>query len=238
MSIINSKIEVQTTPSLVAKAYEKLQNKISAMQEARDRPLTLCEKIIIGHLHEDTDFSSGQDALVPGKSYVLLNPDRVALQDVTGQMTILQFMQAGLKRTAVPTTVHCDHLIQARIGSGPDTKAALYENNEVYQFLESASRKYGMGFWKPGAGIIHQVVLENYAFPGGLMIGTDSHTPNAGGLGMLAIGVGGLDAAEVMAGMPWELLYPKRIGVYLTGELNRWASPKDVILYVASKLTP
>src|ERR671932_618382 len=128
-------------------------------------------------------------------------------------------------------------LIQARIGSGPDTKAALYENNEVYQFLESASRKYGMGFWKPGAGIIHQVVLENYAFPGGLMIGTDSHTPNAGGLGMLAIGVGGLDAAEVMAGMPWELLYPKRIGVYLTGELNRWASPKDVILYVASKLT-
>src|SRR5919205_627624 len=237
MSIINSKIEVQTTPSLVAKVYEKLQNKISAMEKARDRPLTLCEKIIIGHLHEDTDFSSDRDALVPGKSYILLNPDRVALQDVTGQMTILQFMQAGLKRTAVPTTVHCDHLIQARIGSGPDTKVALYENNEVYQFLESASRKYGMGFWKPGAGIIHQVVLENYAFPGGLMIGTDSHTPNAGGLGMIGIGVCGLDAAEVMAGMPWELLYPKRIGVYLTGELNRWASPKDIILYVASKLT-
>jgi aconitate hydratase len=237
MSIINSKIEVQTTPSLVAKVYEKLQNKISAMQEARDRPLTLCEKILIGHLHEDTDFSSDRDALVSGKSYVLLNPDRVALQDVTGQMTVLQFMQAGIKRTAVPTTVHCDHLIQARIGSGPDTKAALYENNEIYQFLESASRKYGMGFWKPGAGIIHQVVLENYAFPGGLMIGTDSHTPNAGGLGMIAIGVGGLDAAEVMAGMPWELLYPRRIGVYLTGELNRWASPKDIILYVASKLS-
>jgi aconitate hydratase len=235
MSIINSKIEVQTTPSLVAKVYEKLQNKISVMQEASNRPLTLCEKIIIGHLHKDT--AADRDALVPGKSYVLLDPDRVALQDVTGQMTILQFMQAGLKRTAVPTTVHCDHLIQARIGSGPDTKAALYENNEVYQFLESASRKYGMGFWKPGAGIIHQVVLENYAFPGGLMIGTDSHTPNAGGLGMLAIGVGGLDAAEVMAGMPWELLYPRRIGVYLTGELNKWASPKDVILYVASKLT-
>src|ERR671933_83927 len=237
MSIINSKIQVQTTPRLVAKAYEKLQNKVSAMQEARDRPLTLCEKILIGHLHEDTDFSSDRDALVPGKSYVLLNPDRVALQDVTGQMTILQFMQAGLKRTAVPTTVHCDHLIQARIGSGPDTKAAIYENNEVYKFLESACRKYGLGFWKPGAGIIHQVILENYAFPGGLMIGTDSHTPNAGGLGMIAIGVGGLDAAEVMAGMPWELLYPKRIGVYLTGELNRWASPKDIILYVASKLT-
>ena len=160
MSIINSKIEVQTTPSLVAKVYEKLQNKIS-VQEARNRPLTLCEKIIIGHLHKDT--AADRDALVPGKSYVLLNPDRVALQDVTGQMTILQFMQAGLERTAVPTTVHCDHLIQARIGSDPDTKAALYENNEVYQFLESASRKYGIGFWKPGAGIIHQVVLENYA---------------------------------------------------------------------------
>ena len=236
MSIINPKIEVETTPSLVAKVYEKLQNKISVMQEATDRPLTLCEKILTGHLYENIDFSSA-DALVNGKSYVLLNPDRVALQDVTGQMTILQFMQAGLKRTAVPTTVHCDHLIQARVGSGPDTEAALYENNEVYQFLESASGKYGIGFWKPGAGIIHQVVLENYAFPGGLMIGTDSHTPNAGGLGMVAIGVGGLDAAEVMAGMPWELLYPKRIGVYLTGELNRWASPKDIILYVASKLT-
>ena len=177
------------------------------------------------------------DKLIPGTSYVLLNPDRVALQDVTGQMTILQFMQAGLMRTVIPTTVHCDHLIQARVGSEPDTQAAIYENNEVYQFLESAAAKYGLGFWKPGSGIIHQVVLENYAFPGGLMIGTDSHTPNAGGLGMVAIGVGGLDAAEVMAGMSWELLYPKRIGVYLTGELSKWASPKDVILYVASKLT-
>jgi len=177
------------------------------------------------------------DKLIPGTSYVLLNPDRVALQDVTGQMTILQFMQAGLMQTVVPTTVHCDHLIQARVGSESDTQAAIYENNEVYQFLESAAAKYGLGFWKPGAGIIHQVVLENYAFPGGLMIGTDSHTPNAGGLGMVAIGVGGLDAAEVMAGMAWELLYPKRIGVYLTGELSKWASPKDVILYVASKLT-
>jgi len=177
------------------------------------------------------------DKLIPGTSYVLLNPDRVALQDVTGQMTILQFMQAGLMQTVVPTTVHCDHLIQARVGSESDTQAAIYENNEVYQFLESAAAKYGLGFWKPGAGIIHQVVLENYAFPGGLMIGTDSHTPNAGGLGMVAIGVGGLDAAEVMAGMAWELLYPKHIGVYLTGELSKWASPKDVILYVASKLT-
>jgi aconitate hydratase len=152
-------------------------------------------------------------------------------------MTILEFMQSGLKRTRASTTVHCDHLIQARVGSDSDTKAALYENNEIYQFLESACRKYGIGFWKPGAGIIHQVVLENYCFPGGLMIGTDSHTPNAGGLGMIAVGVGGLDAAEVMSGLPWELLYPKRIGVYLTGELNGWASPKDVILYVSSKLT-
>jgi aconitate hydratase len=236
MTTINSKIEVETTPNLVAQVYEKLQNKISTFRNAADRHLTISEKILIGHLNESTEFAS-DDALVAGKSYVSLNPDRVALQDVTGQMTILQFMLAGLKRTAVPTTVHCDHLIQARVGSDRDTNAALYENNEVYQFLESASRKYGMGFWKPGAGIIHQVVLENYAFPGGLMIGTDSHTPNAGGLGMLAIGVGGLDAAEVMAGMSWELLYPKRIGVYLTGELNRWASPKDVILFVASKLT-
>src|SRR5918911_3601051 len=236
MTTINSKIEVETTPNLVTKVYEKLQNKISTFRKPADRHLTISEKILIGHLDESTEFAS-DDALVAGKSYVSLNPDSVALQDVTGQMTILQFMLAGLKRTAVPTTVHCDHLIQARVGSDRDTNAALYENNEVYQFLESASRKYGMGFWKPGAGIIHQVVLENYAFPGGLMIGTDSHTPNAGGLGMVAIGVGGLDAAETMAGMDWELLYPKRIGVYLTGELNNWTAPKDIILYVASRLT-
>ena len=236
MSNFQSKIEVETTANSIIKIYEKLQNKISTLRKTTDGPLTISEKILIGHLAENMDFNS-YDALVRGKSYVLLNPDRVALQDVTGQMTILQFMLAGLKRTAVPTTVHCDHLIQARVRGDLDTKAALYENNEVYQFLESASRKYGIGFWKPGAGIIHQVVLENYAFPGGLMIGTDSHTPNAGGLGMLAIGVGGLDAAEVMSGMSWEILYPKRIGVYLTGELNRWASPKDVILSVASKLT-
>ena len=236
MSNFQSKIEVETTANSITKIYEKLQNKISTLRMTTDTPLTISEKILIGHLAENMDFNS-YDVLVRGKSYVLLNPDRVALQDVTGQMTILQFMLAGLKRTAVPTTVHCDHLIQARVRGDLDTKAALYENNEVYQFLESASRKYGIGFWKPGAGIIHQVVLENYAFPGGLMIGTDSHTPNAGGLGMLAIGVGGLDAAEVMSGMSWEILYPKRIGVYLTGELNRWASPKDVILSVASKLT-
>ena len=238
MSDIKIKLEAEkTTANLVNKVYEKLKKNISLYKKVVNRPITISEKILIGHLANNKDIESANDYLIPTKSYVLLKPDRVALQDVTGQMTILQFSQAGLKQTSVPTTVHCDHLIQARVGSEPDTKAALYENNEVYQFLESASRKYGIGFWKPGAGIIHQVVLENYAFPGGLMIGTDSHTPNAGGLGMIAIGVGGLDAAEVMAGMPWELLYPKRIGVYLTGKLNGWTSPKDIILYVASKLT-
>ena len=238
MSDIKIKLEAEkTTANLVNKVYEKLKKNISPYKKVVNRPITISEKILIGHLANNKDIESANDYLIPTKSYVLLKPDRVALQDVTGQMTILQFSQAGLKQTSVPTTVHCDHLIQARVGSEPDTKAALYENNEVYQFLESASRKYGIGFWKPGAGIIHQVVLENYAFPGGLMIGTDSHTPNAGGLGMIAIGVGGLDAAEVMAGMPWELLYPKRIGVYLTGKLNGWTSPKDIILYVASKLT-
>ena len=238
MSDIKIKLEAEkTTANLVNKVYEKLKKNISLYKKVVNRPITISEKILIGHLANYKDIESANDYLIPTKSYVLLKPDRVALQDVTGQMTILQFSQAGLKQTSVPTTVHCDHLIQARVGSEPDTKAALYENNEVYQFLESASRKYGIGFWKPGAGIIHQVVLENYAFPGGLMIGTDSHTPNAGGLGMIAIGVGGLDAAEVMAGMPWELLYPKRIGIYLTGKLNGWTSPKDIILYVASKLT-
>ena len=170
-------------------------------------------------------------------NYVFLKPDRVALQDVTGQMGMLQFMQAGLNSVSLPTTVHCDHLIQARTEGKSDTKLAIYENNEVYKFLETASRKYGVGFWNPGAGIIHQVVLENYAFPGGLMIGTDSHTPNAGGLGMIAVGVGGVDAAETMAGMPWELLYPKRIGVFLKGQMSGWTAPKDVILYVAGKLS-
>src|SRR5919206_1407617 len=223
-----------TSPELVSAVYKKSQEKIQEFRKIINRPLTLSEKIIAGHLMEP---SKKDNVPEPGKSYVLLQPDRVALQDVTGQMTILQFMQAGLKQTILPTSVHCDHLIQARTDAESDTRAAIYENNEVYQFLESASRKYGIGFWRPGAGIIHQVIFENYAFPGGLMIGTDSHTPNAGGLGMVAVGVGGLDAAETMAGMPWELLYPKRIGVYLTGKLNDWASPKDIILYVASKLT-
>jgi aconitate hydratase len=227
-------VSVATTPQLASKVYSKIRDNVSGFRRLVKRPLTLSEKILVGHLHEIQ--SINEHGHWSGSDYILLNPDRVALQDVTGQMTILEFMQSGLKRTRLPTTVHCDHLIQARVGGDSDTKASLYENNEVYQFLESACRKYGIGFWKPGAGIIHQVVLENYAFPGGLMIGTDSHTPNAGGLGMIAIGVGGLDAAEVMSGMQWELLYPKRIGVCLTGELNGWVSPKDIILYLSSKL--
>jgi aconitate hydratase len=225
--------EIITSPQQVSTVYNKSLKRITEFRKIINRPLTLSEKILAGHILK-TDKKNKPE---PGKSYVILQPDRVALQDVTGQMTLLQFMQAGLKRTFLPTSVHCDHLIQARVEAESDTKAAIYENNEVYQFLESASRKYGIGFWKPGAGIIHQVILENYAFPGGLIIGTDSHTPNAGGLGMIAIGVGGLDAAETMAGMPWELLYPKRIGVYLTGKLQHWTAPKDIILYVASKLT-
>jgi len=225
-------MEIATTPKLVTQVYEKIEQNISKFRKVVNRPLTLSEKILVGHLAEFDGKESER-----GKSYVFLKPDRVALQDVTGQTVMLEFMQAGLKQAALPTTVHCDHLIQAKIGAKEDTKLAMYENNEVYTFLESAAKKYGAGFWKPGAGIIHQVVLENYAFPGGLMIGTDSHTPNAGGLGMIAVGVGGMDAAEVMAGMPWELLYPKRIGVYLKGSMNGWTAPKDIILYVAGHLT-
>jgi aconitate hydratase len=225
-------MEIETTPDLVANVYKKLEQNISKFRKIVNRPLTLSEKILVGHLAEFDGKESER-----GKSYVFLKPDRVALQDVTGQTVMLEFMQAGLKQVSLPTTVHCDHLIQAKVGAKEDTKLAIYENNEVYTFLESAAKKFGAGFWKPGAGIIHQVVLENYAFPGGLMIGTDSHTPNAGGLGMIAVGVGGMDAAEVMVGMPWELLYPKRIGVYLKGSLNGWTAPKDIILYVAGQLT-
>ena len=227
------KIKINTTSEMVSEAYQKLEQNISKYRKTVDKPLTLSEKILAGHLEEHFL----DKILDGGMNYVFLQPDRVALQDVTGQMVMLQFMQAKLKSSCLPTTVHCDHLIQARTEGESDTKLAILENNEVYKFLESASSKYGVGFWKPGAGIIHQVVLENYAFPGGLMIGTDSHTPNAGGLGMLAIGVGGVDAAETMAGSPWELLFPKRIGVYLKGEMNGWTSPKDVILCVAGKLT-
>ena len=223
---------IGSTPEFVAEAYRKMEQRLQTVRERLGRPLTLADKILLSHLD---DPAAGE--LVPGESYLMLRPDRVAHQDVTGQMAILQFMQSGRSRVAVPTTVHCDHLIQARVGSRSDTADALLENSEVYQFLQSASAKYGMGFWKPGAGIIHQVVLENYAFPGGLMIGTDSHTPNASGLGMLAIGVGGADGADVMAGLPWEVMYPKRIGVRLTGKLNGWTAPKDVILYLAGVLT-
>src|SRR5574341_345099 len=226
-------MEIETTPELVAHVYKKAEENIKKFRKMVNRTLTLSEKILVGHF-EDIDDASN---IEPGKSYVFLRPDRVALQDVTGQTTILQFMQAGLERTIIPTTVHCDHLIQARVEGDSDTKAAISENSEVYKFLESASRKYGIGFWKPGAGIIHQVVLENYAFPGGLMIGTDSHTPNAGGLAMLAIGVGGADAGEVMAGLPWEVLHPKLVGVRLTGKLHGWTSPKDVITYLCGVLT-
>ena len=227
------KIEIDTTAEMVQNVYSKLEKNISIFKKTLNRDLTLCEKIFAGHLEE----KFLNKILAEGTEYVFLRPDRVALQDVTGQMVMLQFMQAELKSVVLPTTIHCDHLIQARTEGKSDTKLAIFENNEVYKFLESSASKFGAGFWKPGAGIIHQVVLENYAFPGGLMIGTDSHTPNAGGLGMLAIGVGGVDAAETMAGVPWELLYPKRIGVYLKGEMNGWTSAKDVILYVAGELT-
>ena len=225
-------MEIDTTPELVSGVYSKLEKNIEKYRNVVGRPLTLSEKILAGHLEQIPEAS-----LDGGKNYVFLRPDRVALQDVTGQMVMLQFMQAGLKQTSLPTTVHCDHLIRAEVEGDIDMKVSLDEISEVFKFLQSAAAKHGCGFWKPGAGIIHQVVLENYAFPGGLMIGTDSHTPNAGGLGMIAIGVGGLDAAETMAGMPWELLYPKRIGVKLTGKLNGWTAPKDIILKVAEELT-
>ncbi|MCH2604557.1 MAG: aconitate hydratase [Candidatus Nitrosopelagicus sp.] len=226
-------MKIETTSEMVEKIYKKSRENIKKFRTTLNRPLTLTEKILAGHL-EDEFLEKNLDEKI---NYVFLKPDRVALQDVTGQMVMLQFMQAGLNSVSLPTTVHCDHLIQARTEGKSDTKLAIYENNEVYKFLETASRKYGVGFWNPGAGIIHQVVLENYAFPGGLMIGTDSHTPNAGGLGMIAVGVGGVDAAETMAGMPWELLYPKRIGVFLKGQMSGWTAPKDVILYVAGKLS-
>ena len=225
-------METSTTAELVSNVYSKLTKNITKFRNVVGRPLTLTEKILSGHFNEinETNFSGGKD-------YVFLKPDRVALQDVTGQMVMLQFMQAELTQVSLPTTVHCDHLIRAEVQGDIDMKVSLDENSEVFKFLQSAAAKYGCGFWKPGAGIIHQVVLENYAFPGGLMIGTDSHTPNAGGLGMIAIGVGGLDAAETMAGLPWELLYPKRVGVKLTGKLDGWTAPKDIILKVAEELT-
>ncbi|WP_417359294.1 aconitate hydratase [Galbibacter sp.] len=218
---------------MIKKVYDTMAERVDKARELTGKPLTLSEKILYAHLWDGTP----NKAFVRGKDYVDFAPDRIACQDATAQMALLQFMQAGKSKVAVPTTVHCDHLIQAKQGAAKDLKRANETSNEVFDFLGSVSNKYGIGFWKPGAGIIHQVVLENYAFPGGMMIGTDSHTVNAGGLGMVAIGVGGADAVDVMAGMAWELKFPKLIGVKLTGKLNGWTSAKDVILKVAGILT-
>ena len=218
---------------MIQAVYAAFPKRVAEARAALGRPLTLAEKILYVHLHPD----SPTQTYNRGKDYVFFAPDRVAMQDATAQMALLQFMMCGRSSTAVPSTVHCDHLIQAELGADKDLNTAKDVNSEVYDFLAAVSNKYGIGFWKPGAGIIHQIVLENYAFPGGMMIGTDSHTPNAGGLGMLAIGVGRADAVDVMVGMPWELKMPKLIGVKLSGKLNGWASPKDVILKVAGILT-
>ena len=218
---------------MIKKVYHKYTEAIVAARAITKKPLTLAEKILYTHLWE----GHAKKAFQRGKDYVDFAPDRVAMQDATAQMALLQFMQAGRKKVAVPSTAHADHLIQAKIGADKDLQEGINQNNEVFNFLSSTCNKYGIGFWKPGAGIIHQVVLENYAFPGGMMIGTDSHTVNAGGLGMVAIGVGGADAVDVMAGMPWELKFPKLIGIKLTGKLNGWTAPKDIILKVAGILT-
>lgn len=217
---------------MIQKVFEGMGEKQEAARKVLNRPMTYSEKILYAHL-----WDTAEKELTRGKDYADLSPDRVAMQDATAQMALLQFMHAGRKTAAVPSTVHCDHLIQAQVGAKDDLLRAKDENKEVFDFLESVSKKFGVGFWKPGAGIIHQVVLENYAFPGGMMIGTDSHTPNAGGLGMIAIGVGGADAVDVMAGMPWELKWPKLIGIKLTGKMSGWTSAKDVILKVAGILT-
>ena len=216
---------IETTPELVEKVYQNTRDRLKIVKERINRPLTLAEKVLYGHLDDPKN-----QELERGKSFLMLRPDRVAMQDATAQMALLQFMLAGKEEAAVPSTVHCDPLILAYKGASEDMKNSMMENNEVFQFLSTASSRYGIGFWKPGAGIIHQVVLENYAFPGGLMIGTDSHTPNAGGLGMVAVGVGGADASDVMADMPWEVKNPQLIGVHLKGKLQGWTSPKDVIL--------
>src|SRR3954447_14814431 len=222
-----------TTPlSLVEQVYARLQERCALGRERLGRPLTFAEKVLVNHLRD----ASSQE-LERARSYTDFDPDRIAMQDATAQMALLQFMTAGLPEVAVPTTVHCDHLIQAKVGALKDLQVAEDTNAEVYDFLRSVSAKYGIGFWQPGSGIIHQVVLENYAFPGGMMIGTDSHTPNAGGLGMVAIGVGGADAVDVMTGFPFNMRWPKVIGVKLTGSLSGWSAPKDVILEVARVLT-
>ena len=225
-------VRIESTPEMAAKVYETMERNLRIVRRRLGRPLTLADKVLLGHLNDPE-----KQEIDPGKSYLLLHPDRVILQDVLGQTALLQFMQTRREEVAVPTTIHCDHLIQARVEGEVDLRQSLEENQEVYDFLRSAAARYGAGFWGPGAGIIHQVVLEHYAFPGELIIGTDSHTPNAGGLGACAVGVGGADATEVMAGLPWEVLYPRHIAVYLTGKLSGWTAPKDVILCVAGQLT-
>jgi aconitate hydratase len=226
-------ISIEPTPKSVAALYARMVRSVETARLDIRRPLTLTDKLMLAHLDDPASASE----IRRGQSYVQLRPDRVQLQDVLGQTGMLQFMQTGRQRVAVPTTIHCDHLIQARQAAEPDLSASVDENREVYAFLRSAAARYGIGFWQPGAGIMHQVVFEHYAYPGALMLGTDSHTPMAGGLGALAVGVGGADAVEAMAGLPWEVLYPTIIGVHLTGELNGWASPKDVILHLAGRLT-
>lgn len=225
-------VTIDSTAEMAAMVYETMERNLTVVRQRLGRPLTLADKVLLGHLDEPE-----HQELEAGKSYLLLRPDRVVLQDVLGQTAMLQFMQTLRPRVAVPTTIHCDHLIQARVEGRVDLRDSISENQEVYDFLRSAAAKYGAGFWGPGTGIIHQVVLEQYAFPGELIIGTDSHTPNAGGLGACAVGIGGADAVEVMAGLPWEVLYPRHIAVYLTGKLSGWTAPKDVILYVAGQLT-
>ncbi len=225
-------VTIESTPEMAAKVYETMERNLAVVRRRLNRPLTLADKVLLGHLDDPET-----QEMIPGVSYLNTRPDRVILQDVLGQTGMLQFMQTQRESVAVPTTIHCDHLIQARVEGASDLRESLAENSEVYDFLRSAAAKFGAGFWGPGAGIIHQVALENYAFPGELMIGTDSHTPNAGGLGACSVGVGGADAVEVMAGLPWEVLYPRHIAVYLTGEMNGWTAPKDIILYVAGELT-
>src|SRR6266581_7353001 len=225
-------VAIESTPEMAAAVYATMARNLAVVRRRLGKPLTLADKILLGHLDDPE-----HQELEPGKSYLLVCPDRVVFQDVLGQTGLLQFMQTRRDKVAVPATIHCDHLIQARVEGASDLRESLAENKEVYDFLRSAAAKYGAGFWGPGAGIIHQVVLEQYAFPGELIIGTDSHTPNAGGLGACAVGVGGADAVEVMAGRPWEILYPRHIGVYLTGQMSGWTAPKDVILKLAGELT-
>src|SRR5438067_4061133 len=225
-------VAIESTPEMAAAVYATMAQTLAVVRRRLGKPLTLADKILLGHLDDPE-----HQELEPGKSYLLVRPDRVVFQDVLGQTGLLQFMQTRRDKVAVPATIHCDHLIQARVEGSSDLRESLAENKEVYDFLRSAAAKYGLGFWGPGAGIIHQVVLEQYAFPGALIIGTDSHTPNAGGLGACAVGVGGADAVEVISGLPWEVLYPRHIAVHLTGALSGWAAPKDVILYVAGQLT-